>query len=182
MSYPPNVIAACRLAEIVARVRARGHEVRLLIIGRDPDARVRALASDSVEVTGTVPNVWTWIERVDLFAFPMTTGAGLQNKLLEAMYAKRVVICTDVCNGGIQGRSEEHLLLAETDEDFVAAIERLISSPETAREIAERGHALVQRAFDWDSILPGIATLWASVPETVHGARILPRPYGRPGA
>jgi glycosyltransferase involved in cell wall biosynthesis len=182
MSYPPNVIAACRLAEIVARVRTRGHEVRLLIIGRDPDARVRALASDSVEVTGTVPNVWTWIERVDLFAFPMTTGAGLQNKLLEAMYAKRVVICTDVCNGGIQGRSEEHLLLAETDEDFVAAIERLISSPETAREIAERGHALVQRAFDWDSILPGIATLWASVPETVHGARILPRPYGRPGA
>ncbi len=176
MSYPPNVIAACRLAEVVARVRGRGHEVRLLIIGRDPDARVRALAGDFVEVTGTVPNVWTWIERVDVFAFPMTTGAGLQNKLLEAMYARRAVICTDVCNGGIQGRSEEHLLLAETDEDFIAAIERVIRSPGTAQEIAERGHALVQRAFDWNAILPEIAGLWARLPEAAPDARILLRP------
>lgn len=176
MSYPPNVIAACRLAEIVARVRERGHEVRLLIIGRDPDARIRALASDSVEVTGTVPDVWTWIERVDVFAFPMTTGAGLQNKLLEAMYARRAVICTDVANGGIQGRSEEHLLLAETDEEFIAAIERLIRSPETAQAIAQRGHALVQRAFDWSSILPEIANLWASVPKASHRGRVLLRP------
>ena len=158
MAYPPNIAAAGRLARIFERLPDSSY--RLMIIGRDPVEKVRALASDRVQVTGTVDNIWPYVHSVDCFVFPMLSGAGQQNKVLEAMYAEKVVVCNAMANGGIGGVNGEHLLVCETDEEFVEAIVSLRADPARAAAIAARGRQFVVDNYSWSSIFPKLETLW----------------------
>ena len=55
MGWAPNTDAALWLGrDIWPRVEAEVRGARLLLVGRDPTPAVRALASPTVEVTGTV--------------------------------------------------------------------------------------------------------------------------------
>lgn len=158
MAYPPNIAAAGRLVTIFEKLADSSY--RLMIIGRDPVEKVRALASDRVQVTGTVDNIWPYVDAVDCFVFPMLSGAGQQNKVLEAMYAEKVVVCNAMANGGIGGVHGEHLLVCETDEEFVEAIAGLQADPARARAIAARGRQFVVENYSWSSIFPRLETVW----------------------
>ena len=160
MAYLPNIEAALRLARIFDALVERDANYRLMIIGRLPVEEIKALASDKIIVTGTVDNIWSYIDQVDYFVFPMLSGAGQQNKVLEAMYAKKVVVCNSIANGGIGGGDGVDLVLADEDAEFVAAIERLKENPERARDIAGRGHDFIVANFSWQSILPKAERLW----------------------
>lgn len=154
MAYPPNIEAAQRLSGILRAVQQRDADFRLVIIGRSPAPEVQALAAEDVVVTGTVDTIWPYVEQVDYFVFPMRSGAGQQNKVLEAMYAEKVVICNAMANGGIGGVSGEHLVICDTDEEFVEAILALKSAPERARQIARNARQFVIDNYSWSGILP----------------------------
>src|SRR4029079_9643158 len=67
-------------------VRESRPDARLLIVGRDPTAAVQALAElPGVTVTGFVDDVRPYLEDAWVFAARLRFGAGIQNKLLEAM-------------------------------------------------------------------------------------------------
>ena len=80
---------------------------------------------DGVTVTGTVDSIWNHLDAVDVCAFPMFAGAGLQNKVLEAMVAGRPVVTTPIGNEGIDAKPGSEIVVAEDEEGFARAIERL---------------------------------------------------------
>ncbi len=87
MDYPPNSDAALLLIrEILPRVRESIPEAHLSIVGRDPiEKLVRAGAAPGVTVTGFVQDVRPYLEAASVFAAPLRFGAGIQNKVLEAL-------------------------------------------------------------------------------------------------
>lgn len=163
MGYPPNIAAAKRLVEILAKIKEREPFFRLLIIGRSPVPEVEKLSSDDVVITGTVESIWPYVNKVDYFVFPMISGAGQQNKVLEAMYAEKVVICSPMANGGIRGVNGEHLLICETNEEFVNTIVTLKSDPTRARQIAQNARKFVIDTYSWQSILPRFEAILESI-------------------
>lgn len=163
MGYQPNIEAAQRLYRLFAAVHASDPRVRLLIIGRDPAPEVRALAAkEGVEVTGSVADIWEYIAKVDIFVFPMVSGAGQQNKVLEAMYGGKAVVCNGLANSGIGAVDGDHLLIRTTDEEFVAAILELVRSPESRARIAQGGAAFVREKYSWENIIPLVERFWLS--------------------
>lgn len=163
MGYQPNIEAALRLARIYAAVRARDSAFRLLILGRDPAPEIRALAAkEGVEVTGAVDDIWEYIAKVDIFVFPMVSGAGQQNKVLEAMYGGKAVVCNALANSGIGAMDNAHLLIRKTDEEFVAAILELKRSSEMRQRIAQSGAAFVSEKYSWGNIIPLVEQFWLS--------------------
>jgi polysaccharide biosynthesis protein PslH len=155
MSYPPNVSAVLRLAEhIFPRILASLADAKLLIIGRDPVPEIRRLQSPAITVTGAVDNVWPWIARANIFVYPMIEGAGLQNKILEAMYAGVPVVTTSIAANGIGAKNGEHLLVADTDDEIVEHVVKLLGDPESASRLAEQARTFVMREFSWPVILP----------------------------
>ena len=163
MGYQPNIEAALRLARIYTATRARDPGFRLLILGRDPAPEVRALAAkEGVEVTGSVADIWEYIAKVDIFVFPMVSGAGQQNKVLEAMFGGKAVICNALANSGIGAVDDAHLLIRKTDEEFVSAILSLKRSPETRQRLAESGAAFVREKYSWNNIIPLVEQFWLS--------------------
>src|SRR6185369_1254580 len=100
--YAPNVDAALRLAtEIFPAVQARVPQVRLWLVGNAPPPELMAVARDAIRVTGRVPDVRPYLARASAFVSPLRLGAGIKNKVLEALAMGCPVVATTVSLDGI---------------------------------------------------------------------------------
>lgn len=163
MSYVPNISAALRLAErIFPRIRSKLGDATLLIIGRDPVPSIRRLDGDAISVTGTVENIWPFVASANIFVFPMFEGSGLQNKILEAMFAGVPVVTTSIAAASLGATSGQQLLVAESDEDIAAQAIKLLCDPAYANPLAEEARTFVMREFSWPAILPRYAAVVAN--------------------
>lgn len=155
MAYPPNVEAVQWLyEEVFVSLRSTFGNLTLYVIGRDPVDSILALGTcPGVVVTGAVDEIWPYVNAVDVFALPIWTGAGLKNKVLEAMYAKRPVVTTPIGSEGIGATSGRELIVCSEGERFKTEVGRLLTSPHERRNLGDAGHALVTERFSWGRIL-----------------------------
>lgn len=154
MSYEPNVHAAHRLVErILPHVLLRSPDARVLIIGRDPTPSVQSLRSERVTVSGTVAEIWPFMAKVDVFVFPMASGAGLQNKILEAMYAGIPVVTSSLSWESVRAASGVEILVADTDSQIAHRTTELLSDTAYRRSVGISGREFVRRAFGWPEAL-----------------------------
>lgn len=153
MQYLPNIRAAQRLYRIFKTKQSDLGNVKLVIIGRDPAPEILKLAEDpQVIVTGTVENIWPYINGIDIFVFPMEIGSGQQNKLLEAMGASKPVIASSLANSGIGATNNKELLEVETDHEFGNAIVNLLKNPTFAAQLARNAKFFIDTHFTWQAI------------------------------
>lgn len=150
MGFGPNIDAAQWLCHNVApllwRVRP---ELRVLIIGKDPDERVRRLAGAQVEVTGTVDDVRPSLRRAAVFVCPMQSGAGIKNKILQAWAMGMPTVATPLATGGLEARPGENILVEEDAEGFAKAVIRLLGDPELADRIGDAARATIVDGYSW---------------------------------
>lgn len=153
MGYQPNSDAAAYLAEeIFPKVRQRCGEARLLLVGADPPEAVRRLAQQAgVTVTGAVPDVRPYLRDSAVFVCPLRIGAGVKNKLLAAMAMGVPVVANSLSMSGIAARAGEHLLAAETAEEFAARVGELFEDRACARRLSENGRHLVEAQYGWSA-------------------------------
>jgi polysaccharide biosynthesis protein PslH len=154
MSYAPNVLAAEYLARrIFPRVRATYPDARLVLVGRAPAPRVRALAElDGVAVTGEVPDIRPWLTGSSVYACPMISGTGIKNKLLEAMACGMPCVATPLSLQGFRATSERELLVGRTEEELAAALVRVLGDEGLADSLGRRARAYVCAEHDWEAV------------------------------
>lgn len=153
MGYPPNIGAALRLYNIFTANKNKFPNTKLVIIGRDPAEEISQLKSDpDVIVTGTVDNIWPYINGVDIFVFPMEIGSGQQNKLLEAMGAGRPVISSTLGNSGIGASHNQEIIEANTDADIANAIITLTSDTILTQRISLSAKQFINARYSWPAI------------------------------
>lgn len=153
MSWEPNAAAARFLAlDVMPSLRRQCPNARLLIVGREPPAGVRALATEpGVEVTGTVPDVKPYLARAALLAVPLDAGGGTRLKLLEAFAAGLPVVSTAVGAEGIAATPGVHYARAERDE-FGVVIQSLLEQRSEGRRLALAARELATSTYDWNQI------------------------------
>ena len=157
MDYWPNIDAVqWFVAEMLPPLLQRWPGLQLYIVGRSPSPAVLALASAHVVVTGTVPDVRPYLQHASVVVAPLRVARGIQNKILEAMAMARPVVAAAVCVEPIGATNGVELVSAQTVEDFVAQIDRLIAAPQLADTIGLAGQAMVRRSYSWDAHLAGI--------------------------
>jgi glycosyltransferase involved in cell wall biosynthesis len=172
MMFGPNVDAARRLAlDILPLVRRAVPQARVVLVGRDPAPEVRALASECVEVTGTVPDVRPTLARGTVFACAMRLGSGIKNKILQAWAMGRPVVATPASLGGLTARDGHNLLVRDDDHAFAAAVVDLIRDPERAALIGAAGRATVERECAWPQRAAQFEAVLRDANERWHAGR-----------
>ncbi|MCC3156995.1 glycosyltransferase [Hymenobacter sp. 15J16-1T3B] len=162
MAYHPNVEAAEWLAEgILPAVQRRHPAARLLLAGTTPAARVLALQSDSVKVSGWLPDIRTAYASARVFVAPMRTGTGLQNKLLEAMAMGRPSVTTPLANNALGGTPGQHLLVGADTAGLAESICQLLDRPTEAEGLALQGREFVRERYTWEGTTERLARLLA---------------------
>jgi glycosyltransferase involved in cell wall biosynthesis len=158
-------------SEIWPRVLSTLPQARFRIVGRNPHPRVTQLASDTVEVTGSVPSVDDHLADAAAFVVPLRIGGGTRLKIFEAMSAGRAVISTTVGAEGLPVTHDRNILLADDAASFADAVIRVLTDEALRTRIGREGLRLV-RQYDWN----GVARSFESALERVmheatdHGA------------
>ena len=155
MSYHANVTMARHLVEdILPRVRRSIPNARLLIVGKDPPGEIEALGQKwpGVSVTGTVPDVRPYLQRATLAVVPMVYGAGVQNKVLEAMACATPVVAYAPAVAALSATVGKDVSVAENAEELAGQIITLLQEPERRRQIGRNGRAYVEREHVWNTI------------------------------
>ena len=156
MDYWPNIDAVTWFArDILPRLRRTWPQLRFYIVGRNPPLSVLALASDSVVVTGTVPDVRPYLQHAALVVAPLRVARGLQNKILEAMAMGRPVVASRTCAQAIDARGDELVCVSGVG-GFVSEMDALLRSPARAAAVGQSARLRAVESYSWTAHLGGI--------------------------
>ena len=153
MDYHANIDAVIWFSRQVWPEIARAHpELQFTIVGRNPAAGVRRLASDRIGVTGTVEDIRSYFESAVAAIVPIRYGSGTRYKILEAMAAGVPVVSTRLGAEGIEAKDGVHLLLADNAAEIAAAVSRFLTSAKTRNGFSQAARALMAEVYDWPII------------------------------
>lgn len=164
-SYEPNARAASILVDaVLPRVRQQVPDARALLVGPSPSDHLLAAArGGAVDVTGWVPDVDPWLARAAVCVAPLTQGAGIKNKILEAMAAGLPVVTTPVGCEGIAAVDGEQVLIASSVDDLAALTVRVLRDPALGRRIGDAARAFVRRHHGWTDVAARYEALYQDV-------------------
>ena len=156
MSYHANVSAALHLVrDIMPLVWEQRPQVKLYIVGANPPRQIRQLADGqggTVEVTGTVPDLRPYLWRASVAVAPVFYGAGIQNKVLEAMACGTPVVATPQACGALEVVPGQDLLVTQDGQEFARDILRLLGNHELAARLRLAARRYVETHHDWNVV------------------------------
>ena len=154
LDYRPNVEGIhwfCR--HVWPKVRAAYPTAQLALVGRSPHPTIQQLRLPGVKLIGPVPEIRPHLDAAAISISPLQIARGLQNKVLEAMAAGRPVVASPGAAEGIMASPSRDLLVADSPDEWAAAIDQLIEDPGRARQIGQAGRAYVENHHDWSTCL-----------------------------
>ncbi len=176
LDYFPNQDAALYFSRSVWPIlRARRPELELEIVGSRPPRSVRQLdGKDNIRVIGSVPDVRPFLGRAWAALCPIRARAGIQFKVLEAMALGVPMIATRICCPGLAVEAGKHLLVADTPEEFVSAVELLLDNHALRASLVQAGRKYVENHHDWIGCVKGLCDAYAEAVADFAGSREAP--------
>jgi len=154
--------------QIMPLIKNKLPDVTLTVVGRNPYPALLELSQrdSSIFVTGRVEDVRPYMERAAAYVVPLRIGGGTRLKIFEAMAMEKAIVSTTVGAEGLPVHHEADLLLADTPEDFAAAVVRVLADQEFADRLGRCSARLVREQFGWDRVARRFAAICESIPVT----------------
>jgi glycosyltransferase involved in cell wall biosynthesis len=154
MNYEPNVEGVLWFArDVWPIIVGRQPNARFRIVGSSPSRAIRQLAEkySSITVTGTVPDVRTYLWNAAVSVAPLKIARGLQNKVLEALAAGLPVVVTSTVMEGLPDEAHAGCSIANDADAFAEETLALLAlSGAERRRLASRADLT---ALSWESQL-----------------------------
>lgn len=181
MSYHANVTAVLHLVQtIMPLVWRHRPDVRVQIVGQDPPALIRALATQRVptplpsqqnsdpqaarrgcvEVIGAVSDMPPYLRQATIAVAPVLYSAGIQNKVLEAMACGVPVVASTQAVAGIAACAGQDFLLAANPQHFADQILALLHDPQRRQQIGAAGRRYVEQHHAWSTLVARLEQIY----------------------
>lgn len=127
-------------------------ESKLLLIGRNPHASLRALAEadPSIEFTGTVADVRPYLARASIMILPLRVGGGTRIKVFEGMAAGLAVVSSRIGVEGLPVENGVHALIEDEPSAFSDAVIGLMRDHKGRSDLIKTAREWVKSEFSWD--------------------------------
>ena len=152
MDYFPNEDAMVWFHERMwPQVLSHWPHAKLTIAGMNPTRKIESLGEkdENVVVTGFVEDMTGYFAEADVFIAPFRIARGVQNKLLQAFAAGVPVVSTPEGAEGIDCTDSADVVIAGDPEQFVLAIDRLMSDGELHARLRRDARYLVESRYSW---------------------------------
>jgi glycosyltransferase involved in cell wall biosynthesis len=162
LDWRPNLDAVDLLLDsIFPHVRRSEPYARLLIVGRNPPARLveRVRGIDGARLHANVADVRPFLASSGVMAVPLRIGGGSRLKILEALACGLPVVSTRVGAEGLCLSAGMDYVQAEPAE-MADALVRAIREPAAVQAQADHGRRVVRESYDWDVLARKLEASW----------------------
>ncbi len=130
------------------RINYKFPKLSFYIAGRTAPAWVSKIDLENIFYSGEVENAAEFLLEHSVMVVPLLSGSGIRVKIIEGMALGRVIITTKVGLEGIGAEHKKEVLIANTPEEFVEAIQFCIENPQKIRIMAQKAACFSRKNFD----------------------------------
>lgn len=153
LHWPPNAEGVAWFLEQVWPQVDRP-DATCVVVGKHPPAVLQASAAalTNVTVTGYVADLTPHLAETAAFVVPLSAGGGMRVKIVDAWSWGVPVVSTTIGAEGLVYTAGKELLLADTPEDFAAAVQLLLDDRRIGDSLVEAGRRRVAATYDWRTV------------------------------
>ena len=179
MSYHANISMAKYLVEeIMPRIWKTRPAARLYIVGKDPaQAIIKMTRNPLITVTGTVDDIRPFLWRATVSVVPLLYGAGIQNKILEAMATGTPVVTTCQALSALQAEPGKDLFVSDDPDGFSQAVLQLMADRKLQQQTGDAGVLYVRTFHSWASIASQLVNIYQQTLD--NNSRQIKSRYGK---
>jgi len=161
MEWIPNVEAVKWLVdEVWPLVRAKMPDAALHLAGKGLHKNDTRFTASGITVHGEIDDAADYMQNHGVMLVPVFAAGGIRVKILEAFNAGVPVISTGVGIQGIPAKHQSELLVADSSQDFAAAMLELQSNNELRERCISNAHELVKKHFQTHTLISGLVTFY----------------------
>ena len=154
MPYYANYDAAIYFAkEIFPQVLKQVPQAKFYIVGQKPPLRVRALANDSVIVTGYVQDIKKEYLKSAVNVAPMRFGAGTLNKIIESIVLGVPVVATPIAAEGLPDEIKKYVCVINDSNDFANQVVQFLKDTKLREQFKEQDKSVIRESLSWENIV-----------------------------
>ena len=143
-NHLPNVDAVTWLCrEIMPLVWQTQPEIKVTLLGSNPNGEVRSLASDRIIVTGYVRDITPYFLSHKLSVSPLRYGAGMKGKIGHSLEYALPVISTAIGTEGMDLMPEIDVLEGNSSEELARQIIRLYNDKQLWHQLSRNCHRAI---------------------------------------
>ncbi len=152
--YWPNYYAVLYfIREIFPIILNKIPSAKFYIVGQNPPKRLRKIKSDNIVVTGFVEDLASEYLKSAVLVAPIKFGAGISNKVIEALSLGVPVVCTSLIAEGLPSELRKYLFVADEPREFAELVIKIIEEPSIRINFAHEVREKVIKIFDWKNIV-----------------------------
>ncbi|GGB41471.1 glycosyltransferase [Fictibacillus barbaricus] len=155
MSYSPNREGVKYFIKyIFPLIKEKIEDFTFYVVGRNPTKDLIRLCEkhENIILTGEVDDVRKYLWNAKLFVCPLKSGAGLQNKVLEAMSCGIPVITTSIVSEPIKAKDGQNIIVRDRDEEFAQTIVQLLTDQIQLNNIRNQARTFVENNYKWEHL------------------------------
>jgi glycosyltransferase involved in cell wall biosynthesis len=154
LDFDPNIDAVRALAEHIwvdYNKTAEGR-LKLNIVGRSASDHIKSLVDGvpNAQLYSDVPSTTPYYDKARFFVVPIYFGAGMKNKVLEALARGTPVLTTEEAVKGIRFEDGVHGFIANSNQAFVEKLHYCESIPFEEYRALSLAAIELARSYQWD--------------------------------
>ena len=164
MDWLPNIEGVeWFLDEVWPSILQEFPEVTFTIAGRKIPAEITQRDDTNVIVAGEVESANTFMLSKDIMIVPILAGSGIRVKIIEGMALGKVIITTSIGAEGLDVENGKNILIANTPEDFVTAVEKCVKTPDLCAILGENARNYVSLNHNNEFITQKLIDFYGSI-------------------
>jgi len=147
------------LREVMPLLSGESPAVELHVAGRNAPAEFARELQDAphVQYAGEVEDAQAFMRSFRVMVVPLLTGSGIRIKILEGMACGMCIITSMIGAEGIPAKSGDHLVIADSPEEFARTIQHTLAEPQIQTRMKTAARRFVKEKFDTFTIAAELA-------------------------
>jgi len=156
------------IKEVWPKIISLDKRFKLFIAGKNMPDAMKAMKIENIEMVGEVKNGSEFICDKATTVVPLLSGSGIRLKILEAMAAAKLVISTTIGAQGINYTNGNHLIIADSPEEFETIFKKISDNPKSYDEVKQSGYNLIRSQYANAAVVKNLLDFYASFNSSIR--------------
>lgn len=144
--------------EIWEKITQQHPDIKLYVVGKNPDARLQAFAvkDNRIILTGFIEDVEPLFKKSRIFITPLRFGSGIKVKVINSLYRGIPTVTTSIGTEGLKVKDGEHIYIKDNPTEYVNAINTLLTNKDIWEKFSTNARTIAHQYYTWNYVLENI--------------------------